>query len=467
MATASFPSSCKLPGCTRPQFVEHGVPHDFCGKTHADMYRKLHGTHTGNGLLWHQILAGIELDIMIHALFVPVGPFSSLSSSLNSKWFSGGSVKSSKLQPLKAFANKFSSNSTKQPVKFYNSTDPYYEFTNFYRAPIELDGHRWPTTEHYFQAQKFIGTPYYDYIRSLASPKEAFLVPRNLQASKWVRADWMSVKDDIMLKALRAKFTQNDHLKHILLDTKQRELVEHTSNDTYWGDGGDGSGQNKLGKLLMQVRTEIKDKVVGSAREKTSGRGLKRSSSFSNLSSSSLSLSPSYSSLDDSNLSRTLSLSQSTNPVQSRLSAFASPMTSRKTYSPHSTSQSVSSKLPNDFRRKYLHSTGQSKSLPSHTQPVLGKSWQRSHSSEHCISSTSAASPRSFYGTTGQSYGHGISTSIQPHLSASTPHVRVEKHSRSTPALSPASSFSQSSTTSAQTRTTNTSSVGYNIITNL
>ena len=402
---------------------------------------------------------------MIHALSVAVGPFASLSSSLNSKWFSGGSVKSSKLQPLKAFANKFSSNSTKQPVKFYNSTDPYYEFTNFYRMPIELDGHRWPTTEHYFQAQKFIGTPYYDYIRSLPSPKEAFLVPRNLQASKWVRADWMSVKDDIMLKALRAKFTQNDHLKDLLLGTKQRELVEQTSNDTYWGDGGDGSGQNKLGKLLMRVRTELKDKVVGSASGKTSGRGLKRSSSFSNLSSSSLSLTPSYSSLDDSNF-RTLSLSQSTNPVQSRLSAFASPMTSRKTYSSRSTSQSVSSKHPNDFRSKYSHSTAQGKSLPFHTQPVLGGSRQLSHSSEHYSSSTGGAAPRSFYGT-GQSYGHGIGTSIQPHASTSTPHVRVEKHNRFTPTLSPASSFSQSSTSSAQTKTTNTSSVSYNIITNL
>ena len=176
----------------------------------------------------------------------------------------------------------------------------------------------------------------------------------------------MSVKDDIMLKALRAKFTQNDHLKDLLLGTKQRELVEHTSNDTYWGDGGDGSGQNKLGKLLMQVRTELKDKVVGSASGKTSGRGLNRSSLYSNLSSSSLSLSPPYSSLDD---FRTLSLSQSYNPVQSRPSAFASPMISKKTYSPRSTSQSVSSKLPNDCRSKHSFSTAQGKSLPSHTQP--------------------------------------------------------------------------------------------------
>ena len=111
----------------------------------------------------------------------------------------------------------------------------------------------------YFQAQKFFGTPYYDYIRSLPTPREEFQVSRLPQASESVRGDWPSVKDQIMLKALRAKFTQDKHLRQLLLDTKDRKLVEHTTNDSYWGDGGDGSGQNHLGKLLMQVRSELKD----------------------------------------------------------------------------------------------------------------------------------------------------------------------------------------------------------------
>jgi N-glycosidase YbiA len=34
------------------------------------------------------------------------------------------------------------------------------------------------------------------------------------------------------------------------------QLVEHTANDSYWGDGGDGSGRNRLGALLEQVRAE-------------------------------------------------------------------------------------------------------------------------------------------------------------------------------------------------------------------
>ena len=57
-----------------------------------------------------------------------------------------------------------------------------------------------------------------------------------------------------MKKGLLLKFTQNPHLKEILLSTGNRSLVEHTEKDKYWGDGGDGSGKNRMGILLMEVR---------------------------------------------------------------------------------------------------------------------------------------------------------------------------------------------------------------------
>jgi ribA/ribD-fused uncharacterized protein len=66
------------------------------------------------------------------------------------------------------------------------------------------------------------------------------------------------VKDGVMKKALIAKFTQHPKLKRLLLSTGDKTLVEHTVNDSYWGDGGDGSGKNKLGLLLMEVREEIR-----------------------------------------------------------------------------------------------------------------------------------------------------------------------------------------------------------------
>ena len=72
-----------------------------------------------------------------------------------------------------------------------------------------------------------------------------------------LRRDWESVKDQVMLEAVRAKFTQHDDLREVLLGTGDAKLVEHTENDNYWGDGGDGSGKNRLGQLLMQLRAEL------------------------------------------------------------------------------------------------------------------------------------------------------------------------------------------------------------------
>ena len=61
-----------------------------------------------------------------------------------------------------------------------------------------------------------------------------------------------------MLEGLRAKFGQHPDLAARLLHSGDRLLVEHTRNDSYWGDGGDGAGKNRLGHLLMQVREELR-----------------------------------------------------------------------------------------------------------------------------------------------------------------------------------------------------------------
>ena len=68
----------------------------------------------------------------------------------------------------------------------------------------------------------------------------------------------MSVKVAVMRDALRAKFTQHPELSELLLGTGDAKLVEHTENDDYWGDGGDGRGKNMLGRLLMLLRDELR-----------------------------------------------------------------------------------------------------------------------------------------------------------------------------------------------------------------
>ena len=120
--------------------------------------------------------------------------------------------------------------------------------------------YNWLTTEHYFQAQKFVGTPLVGTIQMLERPREAFEKSRDPHYSKWRRSDWESVKEDVMYKALQAKFTQHEKLRRKLLETGDRELIEHSPHDSYWGDGGNGMGKNRLGELLMKLRREMKEK---------------------------------------------------------------------------------------------------------------------------------------------------------------------------------------------------------------
>ena len=141
-------------------------------------------------------------------------------------------------------------------ILFYRLNEPYGEFSNFSPHPIELNGRVWPTSEHYFQAQKFAGTEHEEAIRQARSPMIAARMGRSRERP--LRADWESVKDDIMREALHAKLSQHPSVRSLLLQTGDAELIEHTKNDSYWADGGDGSGKNRLGELLMELRTQLR-----------------------------------------------------------------------------------------------------------------------------------------------------------------------------------------------------------------
>jgi len=141
-------------------------------------------------------------------------------------------------------------------ILFYRVNEPYGEFSNFSPHSFELNGRVWPTSEHYFQAQKFAGTEHEEAIRLTGSPMIAARMGRSRELP--LRGDWESVKDDVMREALHAKFTQRSSLRTLLLQTKDAELIEHTKNDRYWGDGGDGTGKNRLGQLLMELREQLR-----------------------------------------------------------------------------------------------------------------------------------------------------------------------------------------------------------------
>jgi ribA/ribD-fused uncharacterized protein len=141
-------------------------------------------------------------------------------------------------------------------IRFFSKSETHREFSNFPPYPIDLDGSRWPTVEHYYQAQKFADPELKQRIRKAEKPVIAKSLADKYKTS--VRPDWDAAKDAAMERAVRCKFTQHEGLRELLLATGAEDLAEAAPTDYYWGVGRDGSGQNKLGLLLMRIRAELR-----------------------------------------------------------------------------------------------------------------------------------------------------------------------------------------------------------------
>ena len=142
------------------------------------------------------------------------------------------------------------------PIKFHFVGDDYGWLSNSAPYPISLEGVMWYTAEHYFQAHKYHNELVQREIRKQRLPQEIAKVVRSARVR--VKGDWDSKKLGVMQTAVRAKFTQIPDLKKLLLNTGDAVLVDHSDEDSYWSDGGDGDGRNMLGVILMEVRDELR-----------------------------------------------------------------------------------------------------------------------------------------------------------------------------------------------------------------
>ncbi|MFN8375187.1 MAG: NADAR family protein [Anaerolineae bacterium] len=141
-------------------------------------------------------------------------------------------------------------------IYFYSTQGEHGCFSNFSKHGFELDGKYWKTSEHYFQAQKFAGTPHEEDVRCAATPKQAATVGRDRKRP--LRPDWEQVKDDVMRRAVLAKFSTHAEIREVLLSTGDEEIIENAPGDYYWGCGKTGTGKNMLGKILMEVREKLR-----------------------------------------------------------------------------------------------------------------------------------------------------------------------------------------------------------------
>jgi len=130
-------------------------------------------------------------------------------------------------------------------------------FSNFTDAWVDMDGIKYPTVEHAYQAAKTSDVNQRVVVSECATPGKAKRIGQQVM----MREDWQSVKYDIMVELLKQKFTY-EHYKKDLLSTGDAQIVESAAgwNDTEWGIGADGSGKNLLGRALMEVREWLKNK---------------------------------------------------------------------------------------------------------------------------------------------------------------------------------------------------------------
>lgn len=133
-----------------------------------------------------------------------------------------------------------------------------YDFlSNFYRSTIWIDGQSWPTIEHAYQAHKTLDLKERETIRNAKDPA----IAKRLGRGVTLRGDWDAVKVDLMRSFVRKKF-ESPFLADLLAKTGDLELVHTNSwNDRVWGVCR-GTGQNLLGKILMEVREEIRAREV-------------------------------------------------------------------------------------------------------------------------------------------------------------------------------------------------------------
>ena len=142
-----------------------------------------------------------------------------------------------------------------------NSFSGPYEFlSNFYNCPVTAWGITYRNSESAFQAQKTKDEEIRKEFSNL-NPSQGKLKGRNIE----LREDWEYIKDDVMYHILRYKFYQNKNLFVKLMNTDNEELIEgNWWHDNYWGDCycdkcKDIKGQNKLGKMLMDLREEFRN----------------------------------------------------------------------------------------------------------------------------------------------------------------------------------------------------------------
>ncbi|CBQ71634.1 conserved hypothetical protein [Sporisorium reilianum SRZ2] len=145
-------------------------------------------------------------------------------------------------------------------IAFFRQDQPNFHLSNASPHAVTYNSTRYPTAEHLFQSLKFL--PAHPEIaakvRRAKTPLDAMRIARSHTAL--YNAGWISTGENVrvMHHVVLAKFSQYSALTDALLDTDEREIVNASPTDVFWGSGENGRGRNVLGKTLMDVREVLR-----------------------------------------------------------------------------------------------------------------------------------------------------------------------------------------------------------------
>ena len=184
---------------------------------------------------------------------------------LNVRWWNGGLRQASEAKQV--FVSK--------PIQFFSkSKDKSVRYlSNFWPSDIIINEKTYPTVEHYFQSQKFVGTDFADIFtreseefiggdpskaKSAGSKRGTYAKQLRPKSVSLDTKEWEEREDDVMMKALKAKFTQHPDLAKKLKATGDAKLSHfERGRKSYWGESKIGKGENRLGKMLMEIRENM------------------------------------------------------------------------------------------------------------------------------------------------------------------------------------------------------------------
>lgn len=142
---------------------------------------------------------------------------------------------------------------TESQIFFYEQE--FYVFSNFSSFSIEWKGKLYPTSEHAYHSEKFEDEEMKEQVRNARSAHDVLKLTKANNDKR--RGDWQEIKLLVMKDILRIKVEQHPYVKKKLLESGNKELIEDSWRDSYWGWGPNKDGENHLGRLWMEVREEF------------------------------------------------------------------------------------------------------------------------------------------------------------------------------------------------------------------